>query len=92
MSELSPEQVREITLMAELETRRYFDTYLKDVFPVQMRQAREHTHLMIEQHDRSTKAHGGVEAKVSRALWVMLGAAAASGAAGSAIVKLVLGL
>lgn len=87
---LSSAQVREVQQIAELETRRYFDHYLQVVWPAQQKALREHTHLMIEQHDDSANAHGGVERRVQRVIWMLLGAAAVGGAGGVGMTKLLL--
>ena len=83
-SGLTENQVRHATQIAELETRRYFDHYLATVFPQQQRALREHTHLMIERHNESGEAHGGVEGRVSKVMWLAAGAATfgAGGATG----------
>jgi hypothetical protein len=63
------EQVRDV---AELEVRRYFDAYLNNVLPKQIEQ-------FIDSHNYCPEAHGGVEKKVNRMLWVMLGAGTVGG-------------
>jgi hypothetical protein len=70
---LSDEQQSQVAQIAELETRRYFDTYLNEVFPQQVKAIREHTHLMIEKHDGDRKAHGSAERKINRVLWGVAG-------------------
>lgn len=87
---LSRAQVREVQQIAELETRRYFDHYLTEVFPRQQRAFREHTQSLIRQHDDSENAHGGVEQKFSRAVWLLIGVAVAGGAGGAGLTKLLL--
>lgn len=56
---MTEERVKEL---AELETRRYFDMYLQDVFPDQMK-------LIIENHNGDRSAHGSSERKVNRLTW-----------------------
>lgn len=66
---LTEQEVERIREIAELETRRYFDHYLESVFPKQVE-------LFIDAHNECQEAHGGVEKKVNRALWICAGAAA----------------
>jgi len=89
---LSSAQSREVQHIAELETRRYFDHYLNEVWPAQQKALREHTHLMIEKHDADDRAHGGVEKKVHRIIWMILGAVAAGGLGGAGLTRLLLTL
>lgn len=84
---LTPSQVREVEHIAELETRRYFDHYLKDVWPEQQRALREHTDLMIQRHDDSDLSHGRAEARLNRLLWLVAGAAAAGTGGGIGLSK-----
>lgn len=85
---LNDAQVREIEAIAELQTRRYFDHYLSVVWPEQQKALREHTHLMVEQHDDSDTAHGAVEAKMNRAIWMVAGAAMAGSGGAVGLAKL----
>jgi hypothetical protein len=79
--------------IAELEVRRYFDQYLRTVFPAQVKAMKHHTHLNIEAHDRNPEAHGGVERKFSRTVWLLMGAVAVGGGSASALItKLLAGL
>lgn len=87
---LSQAQVREVQQIAELETRRYFDHYLREVWPAQQAALREHIDVMIRQHDDSDVAHGGTERKVHRFIWVLLGMAAAGGAGGAGLMRLLM--
>lgn len=73
---LTPEQRQEVKEIAELQVRRYFDHYQTEVFPQQLK-------TIINTHDSDDKAHGAVEKKVNRAVWVFTGVAAAGGLAGS---------
>jgi hypothetical protein len=92
---------QEMQRIAELEVRRYFDTYLRDVWPEQATKMREHTHLMIEKHDADDDAHdrvvekvGGVEKRIDRAKWIAVGALAVGGgigAVGKAVLSAILG-
>jgi hypothetical protein len=72
---LSPDEVKEI---AELEIRRYFDHYLEKVHPRTLDAA-------IEAHDSDDKAHGSVEKRMDRAVWVFVGVAVASGGVGALV-------
>lgn len=62
-----------IVNIAKLEVREYFDHYLNVVLPRQEKANRHHTHLTVEAHNSSRKAHGGVEQKVNRMRWVLVG-------------------
>lgn len=86
---LTKDQVHQVEEISELQTRRYFDQYLQKVWPVQQKAAREHTHLMIEQHDANPKAHGGVEFRLNKMIWMLVGVAGAGGAAGGGIAKII---
>ena len=77
----SDEQARECTIIAKVEVMEYFDRYLNEVFPRQMKEARQDMHLMIAGHNTSAKAHGGAEAKVNRVLWGFAGIVAVAGLA-----------
>lgn len=70
---LTEQEIQRIKELAELETRRYFDHYLESVFPEQVER-------FIDAHNECQEAHGGVEKKVSRTLWMLAGAAAVGGA------------
>ena len=70
-------RVREI---AELECRKYFDMYLQQVFPMQVKAMKEHTANAVKTHDLSPEAHGGVERRVNKFFWLLLGGASAGGA------------
>ena len=85
---LTTDQAREVQQIAELETRRYFDHYLKDVWPIQQKALREHTHICVETHDTAKEAHGGVERRFARLLWMLIGVATAGGVGGVGFTKL----
>ena len=90
MSEaLTDAQVRETRQIAQLEVRAYFDHYLEKILPAQQKAARAHTHILIEAHDASDKAHGGVEARVNKARWVILGWIIAGAGGGLGLAKLI---
>lgn len=76
---LDQDEMRQVEQIAELAVRQYFDHYLTDVFPQQVRAIREHTHLMVERHDQSDRAHGSVERRFNRLVWLTAGMAAAGG-------------
>lgn len=69
---LTEDDLKRVDERAELQVRRYFDDYLLNVFPTQVEQ-------FINLHDRSDRAHGGVENRVNRAVWWLTGAAAVGG-------------
>lgn len=75
---LSPTQLEQVKEVAELQVRRYFDHYQTEVFPHQLK-------VIIETHDSDDKAHGSVEKRVDRAIWVFIGVAFASGMGGAFI-------
>lgn len=77
---LPQENIQQVKEIAELEVRRYFDHYQTEVFPGQLR-------TIIEAHDADDKAHGSVEARVNRVVWIGLGIAVASGASGALAAK-----
>lgn len=79
---LSPEQIQQIKEIAELEVRRYFDHYLNEVFPRQLKTA-------IEAHDSDDRAHGSVEIRLDRAVWVFVGVALASGGMGALVTRFI---
>lgn len=89
---LTPSQVVQVQQIAELETRRYFDHYLTEVWPQQQKALREHTHLMIEKHDDSDEAHGGVERRFNRTLWLAMGSALTGGMGGAGLMQLLTNL
>lgn len=76
--ELSPAQIKHVEEIAELQVRRYFDHYQRDVFPQQLK-------VIIHAHDSDDKAHGAVEKRLDRAVWVFVGVAFASAMGGAAI-------
>lgn len=86
---LSDQQKNDVDDRVELGVRRYFDTYLQEILPAQLKAERHHNHLMIERHDASNKAHGGVEAKVLKAKWMIAGAVAVGGAGAAGLAKLI---
>lgn len=72
---------KDIDDRAELVVRRYFDHYLEDVFPIQVR-------LMIKAHDGDRKAHGSAERKINR---IVYGIAAIVGVLGVLVTLKALG-
>lgn len=79
---LDADDLAQIDTRVELGVRRYFDHYLEKVFPVQVRQ-------VLDSHDKSTEAHGGVAKKFDRFRYLLTGFAAAGGfGAGAAATKL----
>lgn len=86
---LTEDQERDVERIAELETRRYFDHYLNEVFPAQVKTIREHTYVTVEKHDMNPAAHGGVEKKLNKLIWMFMGVAAAGGGTGALVAKLI---
>lgn len=79
---LSHSQAREVKGMAELEVRRFFDYYLREVFPDQVNRR-------IDAHDKDPAAHGGVEKKANKFFWTIIGAAGAAGAGVTTVIQAV---
>ncbi len=77
---LSDSERMESKDIAELEVRRYFDAYLQDVFPAQVK-------MYIDGHNTSPDAHDGVAKAFSRARWIITGAAAVAGLGAGAGLK-----
>lgn len=73
MAGLNQQQRTEVAEIAELTVRRYFDHYLQDVFPKQMRA-----------HDVNVYAHGGIVRRFARFKYLLFGFAAAGGFVGGA--------
>lgn len=71
-------------LVAERAVRRYFDHYLTEVLPAREAQIKQDITNQINTHDDSEEAHGGVERKFNRVIWMMIGATLAGGVAGGA--------
>lgn len=69
---LNENQRDEVKDIAELKVRQYFDEYLTNVFPSQVKQ-------MITEHDNNPTAHDGVAGEVKKAKWLLTGAAAVFG-------------
>lgn len=82
---LTDKQVKDI---AELEVRRYFDHYLKEVWPSQQAAMEDHVNLLISNHDSSDGAHGKVELKANRLLWLIAACSTLSGGAGAAAMEM----
>lgn len=78
---LTERETEEVGRIAELEVRRYFDDYLNNVFPKQVSQ-------IIKLHDLSSKAHGGVERRVNRMIWLVTGAGCVGGGVATGAAKL----
>ena len=85
---LTQNQHREVEQISELAVRRYFDYYLENVWPKQQEELEQHCRKRVESHDQSADAHGGVERKLNRFLWVLIGVALAGGGSGFGIARL----
>lgn len=77
---LSDSERAESEDIAELKVRRYFDNYLQNVFPAQVKQ-------MLLEHNNDPEAHDGVAKKVSRAQWLITGAMTVMGLGTGAALK-----
>lgn len=69
----------EVENIAELKVRQYCDQLTKS-FAEQVAQ-------FITLHDSDDKAHGAVEKRLDRAVWIMVGVAFAGGGAGAVVTK-----
>jgi hypothetical protein len=58
--------------IAELKVRQYFDHYLYQTLPATLDQA-------VASHNVDPSAHGGVERKFNRMVWLAMGLAASGG-------------
>jgi len=82
---LDDKDLKQIEDKAELQVRRYFDHYMSEVFPRQVT-------TLIDIHDASDKAHGGVKVRLNKIIWMATGIAAAGGASGAIAAKVVAAL
>lgn len=85
MSETTEKQLQDI---AELAVRRYFDHYLKEVWPSQQKAMEDHMILLINKHDSSEKAHGNVESKTNKLIWLIAVCSALGGGAGATAMEI----
>lgn len=81
---LTDRDIGRIKEIVELGVRQYFDAYLNDVFPKQIE-------AMVQSHNASADAHGGIRGKFSKFKWLVLGFAAGSGAVAGVGVDRLLG-
>ena len=80
---MTDEDRERVELMVELGVRRYFDHFLLEVFPTQVKQ-------MIQAHDRDASAHGGAISQFLRFKWTLVGFVFGGGAiAGTGLTALV---
>lgn len=89
---LTESQLREVKMVAKIEVREYFDYYLKSVLPAQESAWHARTKIELKLHDADPKAHSSVERRLSRLVWIVVGAASVGGGVGAGVVKLMLGL
>jgi hypothetical protein len=78
--ELTQEHREQIKDIAELEVRKYFDHYQTNIFPQQLT-------VIIAAHNTDEAAHGGVEKKIARFIWIGTGICLASGSMGALVTK-----
>lgn len=69
---LNSKQRQEAQDVSELTVRRYFDHYLTEVFPKQIKEA-------IRTHDQNVFSHGGIVRRFARFKYLLMGFAAAGG-------------
>lgn len=70
--------------IAEIEVRQYFDYYLREIWPQHQEALKQHVEDRVQAHDDDDEAHGGVETRFNRLIWVAIGASVAFGTAGGA--------
>lgn len=93
MSEaLTDAQHREVTQIAQLEVRQYFDHYLNVVYPKQRADIETKVETSIQAHDDAENAHGFAEKRLNRIIWLVLGMAVAGGAGGAGLARVLMGL
>lgn len=88
MEALNPAQVREVEHIADLAAQQYFSNYLEHIWPVQQAAVNEAIRVAVTTHDSSKLAHGGVERKFSKYLWVFLGCLIGSSVGGAGLLEL----
>lgn len=86
---LDTDEIKQVRDLSELEVRRYFDHYLQNVLPVEMKAVKLDTLAKIQEHDASPEAHGAVEKKLNKMIFVIMGVAGAGGGVGAIAAKLV---
>lgn len=80
---LTERDVKRINEIVELGVRRYFDTYLLDVFPKQIAE-------IVRAHDEAADAHGSIRSRFSRFKWTVMGfAMGLGGVAGFSLDRIV---
>ena len=84
---MTNEERQQVEDIAEISVRKYFDHYLTEVLPLQQKAERHIMHLSIEQHNADKNAHGGVERKFMKFVWMLLGASAVGGGSGLLLGK-----
>jgi hypothetical protein len=85
---LTEQQHREVKQVSELAVRRYFDYYLENVWPKQQERLERHCRQRLETHNTDSSAHGGVEWKLNRFVWIGIGIAIAGGGGGFGLARL----
>ncbi len=92
---LNSTQESQVEDKIDVKVERYFNKYLTEVWPKQQKQihkeAFEETTTQIELHDRDSGAHGGVESKVNRILWLAVGASTGVGGLAGYMAKIIAG-
>jgi len=85
---LDTDEIKQVRDLSELEVRRYFDHYLQNVVPKQMEEVKKARVIMIQNHDADPEAHGAVEKKLNKMIFVIMGVAGAGGGLGAVAAKL----
>ena len=78
---MNDDDKKQVQQIAELEVRRYFDTYLRDIYPMQTKQ-------ILELHDKDENAHAGMPRRFNRLVWMLLGVATAGGGIGGTVAAI----
>jgi hypothetical protein len=82
---LSKTDAEQVSTIAELEVRRYFDHYLTEVFPGQVK-------AVVDAHNNDPNAHGGVATRFNKLVWIGMGAAAMAGGGIMKAISLLVGV
>jgi len=88
---LNETQKSQVEDKAELVTRRFFNEYLNKTFPQQLEKIHAETNQLITMHNMHPKAHGGVEAKLNRFSWTLMGLLSAGGGGLGFLIKTLTG-
>lgn len=88
MAGLNKQQRDEVKDIAELAVRQYFDHYLTEVFPQQVKAFDQ----KLRAHDVNVFAHGGIVRRFAKFKYLLIGFAAAGGFIGGAGMERLVGV